>query len=167
MRASAHSSAGPVPRQSPITFLLFTQMAAELSLRCAAPCAITELLSITDERRTVTNHHQRRRYSMLKVGSAPSPRPAPSGVPPRWSTVCRTERVIFEPPEHHQAAVCLHPPHRQLASDHDSAPFKLHDLCAGSTVLFDSTVGHIDHSFKTSPLVPHQPDNSTVEEIPR
>jgi hypothetical protein len=64
-----------------------------------------------------------------------------------------------------QAAVRLHPPRRQLASDHDSAPFNLRELHAGPPMLSDSTVGRIDHSFEPSPPVPHRPDCAAVEEL--
>jgi hypothetical protein len=166
-RASARSFVGPAPRQSPIAFLLFAQTTTELLPHCTAPCAVTELPSVTDEQPAIINHHRRHRYSMLEVGSVPSHPPAPSGVPPRGSTIRRTERAVSEPPEHCQAIVLLCPPCRQLASGHDLAPFNLRELYAGSPVISDSTIGCTDHSFEPSPSVPHRPDHVAVEEFPR
>jgi hypothetical protein len=41
------------------------------TLSCAAPRAITEPLSITDEHPAILNHHWRPRYSMLEARSMP------------------------------------------------------------------------------------------------
>jgi hypothetical protein len=64
------SSAGPAPRQSPSTFLLFANT-TELPPCCSAPRAVAEPLFITDERPAILYRRLRPRYSMLEVRSVP------------------------------------------------------------------------------------------------